>query len=197
MELKIILQITGVALGLLYLYFEYKANICLWIVGMIMPVVHGFLYFKQGLYADMGMNVYYILAGIYGWIVWNSHKPESKKTYNIGRTPLRIWLHLVCIFVAVDILITYILIGYTDSNVPYADAFTTSLSIIAMWMLSRKYVEQWLVWLVVDVITCCLYIYKDIPVTASLYALYSCLAVAGYLRWLKIMNGKQTMQTGQ
>ncbi|MDR1346997.1 MAG: nicotinamide riboside transporter PnuC [Prevotellaceae bacterium] len=190
MELKTILQITGAALGLLYLYFEYKANIYLWIVGMIMPLVHGFLYFKQGLYADMGMNAYYILAGIYGWIVWNNHKPESKKTYNISRTPLQRWLYLACIFAVVDAVITYILIEYTNSNVPYADAFTTSLSVIAMWMLSRKYVEQWLVWLVVDAVTCCLYIYKEIPITAALYVLYSCLAVTGYLRWMKMMKEK-------
>ncbi|MDR2292805.1 MAG: nicotinamide riboside transporter PnuC [Prevotellaceae bacterium] len=188
MEIKTILQITGVILGLLYLYFEYKASIYLWITGMIMPLVHGFLYFKQGLYADMGMNIYYVLAGIYGWIVWNNNKPASKKTYNISRTPLRKWLHLACIFVLIDVFITYILIEYTDSKVPYADAFTTSLSVVAMWMLSRKYVEQWLVWLVVDAVTCCLYIYKEIPITASLYILYSCLAIAGYLRWLKMMK---------
>ncbi|MDR3286086.1 MAG: nicotinamide riboside transporter PnuC [Prevotellaceae bacterium] len=189
MELKTILQIIGMALGLLYLYFEYKANIYLWIIGMIMPLVHGFLYFKSGLYADMSMNIYYILAGIYGWIVWNNRQ-KDKKTYSISRTPLRKWLHLALLFVIIDIFITYILIKFTNSNVPYADAFTTSLSIIAMWMLSRKYVEQWLVWLVVDIISCCLYIYKEIPITASLYILYSCLAIAGYLRWLKMMKNE-------
>jgi nicotinamide mononucleotide transporter len=97
-------------------------------------------------------------------------------------------LHLAGIFVVIDVAITYILIQYTNSTVPYADAFTTSLSIIAMWMLSRKYVEQWLVWLVVDIITCGLYIYKEIPITGSLYTVYSCLAIVGYLRWRKLIK---------
>lgn len=66
---------------------------------------------------------------------------------------------------------------------PFWDAMTTAASIVAMWMLSRKYIEQWLVWLAVDLITIGLYLYKGIPLTAGLYALYSALAVAGYLRW--------------
>ncbi|MDR3227592.1 MAG: nicotinamide riboside transporter PnuC [Prevotellaceae bacterium] len=194
MKLEIILQIVGAALGLLYLYFEYKANIYLWIVGLIMPAVNGFLYFQKGIYADVGMNIYYILAGIYGWIIWNNHKPESGKAYSISKTPLKKWLHLAFLFVIIDIFITYILIKFTNSKVPYVDAFTTSLSIIAMWMLSRKYVEQWLVWLVVDAVTCCLYFYKNIPISASLYLLYSCLAIAGYLRWLRMMKDEAASQ---
>ena len=189
MEVKItVLQIIGATLGLLYLYLEYKVNIYLWVVGLIMPIVHGYLYFEKGLYADVGMNAYYILAGIYGWIVWRNRKPKGKKTYEISRMPLLNWLYCGCVFIVADVVITYILINHTDSTVPYADAFTTALSIIAMWMLSRKYVEQWLVWLVVDVVTTCLYFYKGIPISASLYALYSCLAVAGYMRWRKIMK---------
>lgn len=188
MDKLTLLQIAGAALGLLYLYLEYKVNIYLWIVGLIMPVVHGYLYFEKGLYADMGMNGYYILAGIYGWIVWNNNKPKNKHTQTISRTPLRLWMYFGIVFIVAFAAIAYILIQYTDSTVPYADAFTTALSIIAMWMLSRKYVEQWLVWLVVDIVTFCLYFYKDTPITASLYVLYSCLAVAGYLRWYKIMK---------
>ena len=77
---------------------------------------------------------------------------------------------------------------FTDSQVPLFDAMSTALSIVAMWMLSRKLVEQWLVWLAVDLISFGLYIYKDIPLTAGLYALYSALAVAGYLRWRKAVE---------
>ena len=78
MDAKLILQIVGVALGLLYLWLEYRADIRLWIVGLIMPVVHGALYFKAGLYADCSMQVYYVLAGLYGLAVWrNAPKKNS------------------------------------------------------------------------------------------------------------------------
>jgi nicotinamide mononucleotide transporter len=84
-----------------------------------------------------------------------------------------------------------VLVRFTDSTVPFWDSMTTAMSMIAMWLLSRKYLEQWLVWLVVDAITVGLYIYKGIPFTAGLYTLYTALAVAGYLRWRREIARKE------
>lgn len=187
LDWKLILQIVGVCLGLLYLYLEYRANIYLWVVGIVMPVVHGVLYYKAGLYADMGMNVYYVLAGLYGLFVWRS-RPKKGKPLPIAHTPSRLIVPLVAVCAAAFGAIAWVLIHWTDSTVPYWDSLTTAMSIVAMWMLSRKYAEQWLVWIAVDVISCGLYIYKDIPLTAGLYGLYSVLAVAGYMRWLKVIR---------
>ncbi len=191
MDWKLILQIAGVALGLLYLWLEYRADIRLWIVGLVMPLVHGTLYYKAGLYADCSMQVYYVLAGLYGWLVWRSapHKKAraarsaEPAAARIGHTPLRYAAGLIAVYAAAHAGIYFLLSRFTNSTVPFWDAMTTAASIVAMWMLSRKYVEQWLVWLAVDLITVGLYLYKGIPLTAGLYALYSALAVAGYLRW--------------
>lgn len=185
MDWKLILQIAGVVLGLLYLWLEYRADIRLWIVGLIMPLVHGALYYKSGLYADCSMQVYYVLAGLYGWLVWRNAPKKQSKAVSIGHTPLRLIPVLARVYAAAHAALYLLLTHFTNSTVPFWDAMTTALSIVAMWMLSRKLVEQWLVWLVVDVITVGLYLYKEIPLTAGLYALYSALAVAGYLRWRK------------
>ena len=80
MDWKLILQIAGVMLGLLYLWLEYRADIRLWIVGLVMPLVHGALYYKAGLYADCSMQVYYVLAGLYGWLVWRNAPHKKAKT---------------------------------------------------------------------------------------------------------------------
>ena len=217
MDLKLILQIVGVALGLLYLWLEYRADIRLWVVGLVMPLVHGTLYFQSGLYADASMQVYYVLAGVYGWAVW--HNARRRKTaasvqttgitdtagtagtagttgtvdtvdtvgtpeaLRISHTPLRRVPALAAVYLAAHAGLYFLLVRFTNSTVPFWDSLTTALCIVAYWMLSRKYVEQWLVWLVVDLITVGLYLYKDIPLTAGLYALYSALAAAGYLRW--------------
>ncbi|MEG0807277.1 MAG: nicotinamide riboside transporter PnuC [Alistipes sp.] len=184
MDFKLILQIVGVALGLLYVWLEYRADIRLWVVGLLMPLIHGTLYYKAGLYADSSMQLYYVLAGLYGWIVW--HNAAHKKTsVQIVHTPLRIVPWLVGVFIGANIALYLLLSRFTDSTVPILDATTTAGSIVAMWMLSRKQVEQWLVWLAVDLITVGLYLYKGLPLTAGLYALYSVLAVVGYLRWLR------------
>ena len=185
MELKLILQIVGVTLGLLYLWLEYKANIWLWIVGMLMPCVHCLLYFKSGLYADCAMQGYYILAGLYGLVVWLTGHKRPEKPLKISHTPLRVVTPLIVVYVALHSVLYLLLVRFTDSTVPCWDSMTTAMSMVAMWMLSRKYVEQWLVWLVVDAITVGLYIYKGIPLTAGLYTLYTTLAFVGYLRWKK------------
>lgn len=187
MTFKLILQIVGVALGLLYLYLEYKANIWLWIVGLAMPVVHSILYFKAGLYADFGMEIYYILAGLYGLAAWlvSDRKKGEGQARSISFTPKNQWPWLVAVYLVLHAGLYFFLSRCTDSTVPFWDAFTTSLSVLAMWMLSRKYVEQWLVWLVVDAATVALYIYKGIPLTGCLYLLYTVLAVVGYRKWKK------------
>ena len=192
MDWKLTLQIIGVALGLLYLYFEYKANIWLWVIGLIMPIVHGTLYFRQGLYADFSMELYYILAGIYGLIAWRRGDKKSKSELKISYTPRVAWVAIVGVYVLLHATIYMLLVTFTDSNVPFWDSLTTSLSVVAYWLLSRKYVEQWLVWLAVDVITVGLYIYKDIPLTAGLYALYSALAIAGYMRWRRVIESEKS-----
>ena len=191
MDIKLLLQIAGVLLGLLYLWLEYRADIRLWIVGLVMPLIHGALYYKSGLYADCSMQAYYVLAGLYGWLVWRRRGrktdagltgPEDAEgakraaALRIGHTPLRTVPALAGVYAAAHIGLYLLLTRFTDSTVPFWDAGTTALSVVAMWMLSRKLVEQWLVWLVVDLVTVGLYLYKDLPYTAGLYALYSALA---------------------
>lgn len=184
MTLSLALQIIGTTLGLIYLWLEYKANIWVWIVGAIMPLVHGVLYLTNGIYADAAMQLYYVAAGIYGLMVWR-RAPKRQDDGKIKHTPTRYIVPLVAVYVALHVLLYVLLTEFTDSRVPLFDSMSTALSIVAMWMLSRKLVEQWLVWLVVDMISVGLYLYKGIPLTAGLYTIYCILAVAGYLRWRK------------
>ena len=185
MELKLVLQIVGTLLGLLYLWLEYKANIWLWIVGAIMPMVHGVLYLHSGIYADAAMQLYYVAAGVYGLFVWMRGTKRTEKVVSIQHTPKGWVIPLVVVYVVLHVAMYYALSEFTDSRVPFFDSMSTALSIVAMWMLSRKLVEQWLVWLVVDMISVGLYLYKGIPITAMLYTLYCALAIAGYMRWRK------------
>lgn len=184
MTLSLALQIIGTTLGLIYLWLEYKANIWVWIVGAIMPLVHGVLYLTNGIYADAAMQLYYVAAGIYGLMVWR-RAPKRQDDGKIKHTPTRYIVPLVAVYIALHVLLYVLLTEFTDSRVPLFDSMSTALSIVAMWMLSRKLVEQWLVWLVVDMISVGLYLYKGIPLTAGLYTIYCILAVAGYLRWRK------------
>ena len=186
------LEIFGFIVGLIYLYLEWKASIYLWIASIIMPSISLCLYFNKGLYADCAMNIYYVAIAIYGWIVWkygnHDRMKQTKKELPIIHTPRKLILPLVCASLLLWVGIWWLLVTFTPSNVPIADAFTTALSIIAYWMLARKHAEQWLVWLVVDLVCCFLYTYKGIPFYAVLYSFYTIIAWFGYRKWLKLMK---------
>ena len=188
-----LLELLGTAVGIIYLWLEYRASIYLWIAGIIMPAIYIFIYYEAGLYADFGINIYYLLIALYGWIAWKtgfrlSGKNKRSGELPISHTPLRAWPRIVAAYVAAQLFITWILVKYTDSTVPIADSFTTALSIVGMWMLARKYVEQWWVWCIVDVASSALYIYKELYFTAALYAVYAIIAIFGYRKWKKMMQ---------
>lgn len=186
------LEIIGTIIGLVYLWLEYHASIYLWVASVVMPVVYTFIFFDAGLYADMGIQIYYILASAYGFICWKwaisrKSKEIATETLKIAHTPLRLIVPLSIVCTILTFAIAYILISFTDSNVPWWDSVTTSLSIVAMWLMARKYIEQWWVWLVVDVVSAGVYIYKDLYFTAGLYALYAVIAYFGYKKWKELM----------
>ena len=184
-----VLEIIGTIVGLVYLWLEYRASIYLWIAGIIMPAIYIYVYYEAGLYADFGINIYYLGAAVYGWLIWKfGRKPGEQKELSITRMPVKSWLKASLTYIIAQFLIAWILINYTDSDVPWWDAFTTALSIVGMWMLAQKYLEQWWIWVVVDVVCVGLYIYKELFFTAGLYALYAIIAIFGWLNWKKIMK---------
>lgn len=184
------LDITTTALGLAYILLEYKASVWMWVVGFMMQSLGIVLYYQKGLYADCGMEFYYLAMTVYGFVAWMRHK-QKVNNLPIRHMPRRIaflWLSFAAFIWGI---LYYLLSHYTNSTVPLADAFTTALSLVGIWALARKYLEQWFVWIVVDVVTCILYFYKDIPFKASLYALYVIIAVFGYLKWKRMMTENQ------
>ena len=187
------LDILGFVVGLVYLILEYKASIWLWLASIIMPAIDMVLYFKAGLYADFGMAIYYCLAGVYGYMSWKWFKRSDQRSEQRGERPVTRYkrAHILPSAAALLLLwfgIWWMLTHWTNSTVPVADAFTTALSIVALWALAQKYAEQWLLWLVVDVVCCVLYVRKGIPFKAAIYGLYTVVAIFGYRKWLKMVN---------
>ena len=198
------LDIVTTVLGLAYILLEYRASLWMWVVGFAMQALGIVLYYQKGLYADCGMEFYYLSMTVYGYWKWvrGNHRDRSFDTSadssdpqppNLGgleitHIPLRLLVRWSVIMAAVWALIYWLLVTYTNSNVPLADSFTTALSLIGIWALAHKYLEQWFIWIAVDVVTSILYFYKDIPFKASLYALYVIIAIFGYMKWRRMMT---------
>lgn len=180
------LDIVTTLLGILYLVLEYRASIALWIVGIIMPAMDIYLYWSHGLYGDAGMAVYYTLAAVYGYVAWKLGRGKASDEMPITRFPRRLFLRTLGCFCLAWAATYYVLVAYTNSSVPLLDAFTNAMSFVGLWALARKYVEQWLFWIAVDVVCCYLYVVKDIPFKAGLYGLYVVIAVMGYYKWKRM-----------
>ena len=181
------LDMLTTLLGLAYIVLEYHASIWLWVVGFAMQSLGIVLYYQKGLYADCGMEFYYLSMTVYGYWKW-VRGTSSKNSLPITHIPLRLLVRWSAIMAAVWALIYWLLVTYTNSNVPLADSFTTALSLVGIWALAHKYLEQWFIWIAVDVVTSILYFYKDIPFKASLYALYVVIAIFGYRKWRRMMT---------
>lgn len=184
------LDLATTFLGLAYILLEYKASIWLWLVGFVMQALDIILYYEHGLYADCGMEFYYIAMTIYGFWTWKfGRKRHQRQEQDLPVTHFK--RSLILPWTVATLVIWGILwywLTQIGSTVPVADAFTTALSFVGIWALARKYLEQWIIWIVVDVVTCALYFYKDIPFKASLYALYVVIAILGYRKWRSIMK---------
>ncbi len=195
-----ILEVLGFSVGLLYLWWEYHADSRLWFASIVMPTISMWIYFHKGIYADFAINIYYFLIAVYGYIAWTrtgrrgkAAARSKKEELPIRHIPRRQLLSCTAVFILLWIALYCGLRYLTDSTVPVADAFTTALSIVAMWMLARKYIEQWIAWIAVDAVCVGLYSYKGIYLYGVLYGAYTIVALMGYRNWKRLMQKQQTV----
>ncbi|MEA3443490.1 MAG: nicotinamide riboside transporter PnuC [Bacteroidota bacterium] len=183
------IEIFAALTGFVYIYFSINEKIWLWPWGIATSLFLTIVFFTSKFYADMGLQVYYVIISIYGWAHWagkgkdieGEGLPVIKLNFSLG-------LKLLIITSLIFFLISFLLIRFTDSPLPYWDSFTTSLSIVATWMLARKYIEQWLIWILIDFVSTGLYIYRELYITAILMTVYGILAVVGFRVWQKSMK---------
>lgn len=183
------IEMLGAALGLLYIFFSIKQHILTWPTGLLASLLYTTVFFQSGFYADMGLQVYYVAISIYGWYYWlkggKKGTGANQKHVPVKKTPQKVLLLGLLATLVFYAVLLVILLNLTDSTVPYMDSLTTALSITATWMLAKKYIEHWLIWIFVDLFSAGLYIYKELWATVVLFLVYTFMAGVGYLEWKK------------
>lgn len=180
------IELLGAILGFAYILFSIRQSIWTWPVGLLTSVLYVWVFLTTKLYADMGLQVYYVFISIYGWYEWLRGKSsDDGGKLHITRLTLKLGLVLALISVLVFLLMWYVLKNFTDSPVPFADSLATTLSIVATWMLARKILEHWLVWIFVDAFSIGLFWYKDLYPTVILFVVYTVMALVGFVEWKK------------
>ncbi|WP_423127031.1 nicotinamide riboside transporter PnuC [Gaoshiqia sp. Z1-71] len=188
------IEVLGSVLGLVYIILSIRQNILTWPVGLITSALYVYVFFVSKFYADMALQVYYVLVSIYGWYFWLKGNPDRKAHLPVSFTPRKLWIPLALASLMFFLIIVFVLKNYTDSPIPNGDALTTALSLVATWMLARKYLEHWLIWIFVDFLSAVLYALKGLWPTVILFVVYTIMAAWGYVSWRK--NLLKTNQTG-
>lgn len=178
------IELIGVGSGVLYVWLAARENVWCWPVGLLNVALYMIVFYYSKLYADMSLQCIYIALTVYGWLSWKS-VGKNKKERKITNAPLAELLAVASASSIIWLCVWYILHTFTDGAVSWADSFLMSASCAATWLAARKYLANWIWWIIIDTLYLPLYIYKELYFTAVLYVLFGIIAWRGYGIWRK------------
>lgn len=176
------LEAVAVIFGIISVYLGTRQNIWSWPTALVNVALFFALFLESGLYSDTGLQVVYFVLSLYGWYEW-LYGGAGRTAITVTRTSRRTWSVLAGIGVVVWALLGTITSRLPGTALPYVDSATTTVSLLAQWMMTRKLIENWLIWIAVDVVYVGMFIYKGLYLTAFNYGIYLVLAVMGYIAW--------------
>jgi nicotinamide mononucleotide transporter len=191
--LDISLEIIAVVFGILSVWFSKKNNILVYPTGMISTSIFTYLLFKWSLLGDMMINAYYFMMSIYGWYIWTRKVNNIVTPISKVSSPEKITSLIIFFF---SLSFVYGIYNYFDkwgSYTSYIDNFTTAIFFVAMWLMANRKIENWIFWIIGNIISIPLYFYKGLTFTSIQYIIFTVIAISGYYTWKKILdNSNQT-----
>ena len=175
-------EMLAVITGIISVYLSTRENIWSWPTALVNVALYFVVFYEEKLYADMGLQVVYFALSLYGWYEW-LYGGENRTELRVSRTSPALGIRLAMIGIACVAVLGTLLARFTDAALPYIDSATASTSLVAQWMMTRKILENWAVWVAVDVVYIAMFIFKRLYLTAGLYAVFLVLAVMGYVQW--------------
>lgn len=194
----IFLEVTAVLFGLLSVWFAKKDNILVFPTGIVNTSIYVYLLWKWGLLGDMIINGYYFVMSIYGWYHWTRKKgdtiefPISVSSYKEKKIAIFIF-----IFTITSVVLVYHYFDKFTSWSAYVDTFITGIFFVGMWLMAKRKIENWIFWIIGDIISIPLYFAKGYTFTSFQYLIFTIIAVFGYLEWKKILNSSQNLEPHQ
>jgi nicotinamide mononucleotide transporter len=184
------LELVAVIFGVVSVYLSTREKLASWPTALINVALYFVLFHRMGLYSDMGLQVVYFALSLYGWYEWQ-FGGANRTELRVTRTSPRLWAILAVVGIVVWYALAQVTSRIPGAAIPYMDAATVSVSLVAQWMMTRKLLENWLVWLAVDVVYVGVFIYKGLYLTAGNYAIYLVLAAMGYVAWRRSLMGTE------
>ena len=181
-------EFLGFVLGVLCVLFLIRQNILTWPMGIAYVLISLVIFWQTKLYADFVLHLFYFGMNVYGWYYWVYGRKSDEQVVPVTSISVNTWLFTLGISAVGIFIWGYLLNNYTDASLAYWDSTTSVLSFAAMWLTARKKIENWILWLVVDILATGIYYYKGLYFYCLLYLVYIGMAIAGYLAWKKSMN---------
>jgi len=182
------LEFIAVAFGIASVMFSRMENIWVYPTGIVNTTIYIYLSIIAGLYAEAGVNFYYTVMSVVGWVLW-ARKREGEKVLHITRSSQREWVIALTFFGLCWAILFFILKKFTDSTVPVADGFASAAAYTGMWLMARKKLENWLWWIVTNIASIPLYFVKGFVFTSFQYLVFLVLAILGYVEWRRKLRG--------
>lgn len=181
-----ILEIVGVVTAIFYVILATKGNKWCFVFGLISSSIYVYLTLVLKLYFDFGINLYYVVMSFYGWFAWsNKQKGDSIAIITMSNNS---FLGIGIVGIIISFILAWAATQFSDAALPYLDSFTTIFSIVATYLVVKKYIENWLIWVVVDLVSTGMYFYKELYLTSLLFLIYTLIALFGFLKWKKLLN---------
>jgi nicotinamide mononucleotide transporter len=182
------LQWIAAIVGAVSVYLSAREKIWSWPTAIVNVTLSAFIFYESGLYSDMGLQVVYLVLSIYGWHQW-LHGGEHRTQLHVTRASRRVWAWSALVGIVGWLVLARLTSMLPGVSLPYLDSGLAALSLIAQWMMTRKILENWILWIIADVVYVPMYLSKDLVPTAALYAVFLVLAVIGFVKWRRSFLG--------
>lgn len=180
------IELIGALIGFACVVLTIRQHIACWPVGLVQVILYLYIFFDARLYSDAALQAIYVPMQIYGWWAW-LHGGKERSELHVSEPAGAIMMRWIAVCVVGTGVLGWVMRSYTNASAPFVDACAAVTSLVAQWLMSRKVLQSWLLWIFVDVVSVGLYLYKELYPTAALYAIYLVLAAMGYLQWRKSM----------
>ncbi|WP_430399970.1 nicotinamide riboside transporter PnuC [Flavobacterium sp.] len=189
--IDIAFEIIAVLFGLLSVFFALKNNILVYPTGLVSTIIYVYLLNKWGLIGDMLINGYYTTMSIYGWFLW-TRKNDNQVEYPISWANKKEWINTFVIFIVTILFVILIYHWFDKFNdwTAYIDTFTTGIFFVGMWLMAKRKIENWIFWIVGDIVSVPLYFYKGFTFSSLQFLIFTIVAIFGYLEWKRILQQK-------
>jgi nicotinamide mononucleotide transporter len=177
------LELFAAVLGVISVWLVVKRNIWAFPIGIVMVILYAWIFFKAKFYSDMLLQLLYVVMQAQGWYVWSHSDRAQDDKIRVLQLNGRQWIWGLIFLILVTLSLGYTMQHYTDAALPWVDAFTTAMSLLAQWWMNRKYLENWHIWITVDAVYLYQYSAKGLFVTTGLYAIFLGLAIYGLYEW--------------